>query len=153
MRGDIRALTELIERMNEHQQRLYACECAERVLGLFEEQFPVDDRPRRSVDTARRYANGMATFGEMDAAAEAAYDAAKEAADAGAMRAYAAAFAAVLSARLPAAKDAALTAAFGASAAVGQTHPVVHDWNAEREAEYQWQEKRAIQMLESLDSG
>ena len=53
--------------------RLFAADCAERVLPLFEARYPDDDRPRRAIETARRYAEGQATKVELRAAAAAAY--------------------------------------------------------------------------------
>ena len=40
---------------------LFACDCAERVLHLFEAKHPGDDRLRRAIEVARRFANGNAT--------------------------------------------------------------------------------------------
>ena len=65
---------------NERTARLFACDCAERVLYLYEAQYP-DDRPRKAIEVARRYAEGAATREEL-AAAEAARDAAGDAAGA-----------------------------------------------------------------------
>ena len=48
--------------------RLFACDCAERVLPIFEEKHPNDNRPRNAIEVARRYANGEATKEELDAA-------------------------------------------------------------------------------------
>ena len=41
--------------------RLYACDCAEHVLHVYEQRYPDDKRPRQAIETARRYAQGMAT--------------------------------------------------------------------------------------------
>jgi hypothetical protein len=56
---------------NEKSARLFACDCAERVLDIFERAFPNDDRPRNAIQTARRYANGKATHVELKTAWEA----------------------------------------------------------------------------------
>ena len=72
------------ENWNERTARLFACECAERVLSIFEREYPHDDRPRRAVETTRRYANGEATSEELAAASAAARDAAWDAASAAA---------------------------------------------------------------------
>ena len=73
-----RAMTpvELIEAYNDRTLRLFAADCAERVLPLFEQQRPNDNRPRQAVETARRFANGEATRDELAAAWDAAWDAA-----------------------------------------------------------------------------
>jgi hypothetical protein len=47
--------------------RLYAADCAERVLPIFEKERPDDDRPRKAIEAARAYERG-----EIDAAAWAA---------------------------------------------------------------------------------
>ena len=62
---------------NERTLRLFACRVAEDVLPIFEQAYPDDDRPRRAIETARRYADGEATPEEL-AAAGAAASAARE---------------------------------------------------------------------------
>lgn len=58
---------------------LFAGDCAERVLPIFERQRPNDERPRRAIEVAR---NPSATKRERDAARDAAWDAAEDARDA-----------------------------------------------------------------------
>lgn len=53
--------------------RLFACDCAESVLHLFEGVYPKDNRPRNAIETARKYAQETATKEELDAANAAAY--------------------------------------------------------------------------------
>ena len=68
-----------IESWNERTARLFACDCAERVLHLYEARYPDDDRPREAIRVARAFANGAATEDELAAArdaARAAWDAA-----------------------------------------------------------------------------
>jgi hypothetical protein len=60
--------------------RLFACACAERVLPLFEREYPGDPRPREAIATARRFAAGHATPEELSAAGSAARSAASDAA-------------------------------------------------------------------------
>jgi hypothetical protein len=74
---------------NERTARLFACDCAERVLPIYEERYPGDERPRRAIETTRRFANGDATREELYAAADAAAYAAAYAAAAYASAAYA----------------------------------------------------------------
>jgi hypothetical protein len=69
---------------NERILRLFACRVAEDVLPLYEAKYPDDDRPRKAIETARRYADGQATDGELDAAWDAAWAAARDAARAAA---------------------------------------------------------------------
>ena len=73
-----------VETWNERTARLFAADCAEHVLPIFEIGRPGDDRPRKVIETARRYANHEATDEELDAAwaagGAAAWDAAWDAA-------------------------------------------------------------------------
>jgi hypothetical protein len=108
--------------------RIFACDCAERALPAFEAEHPGDDRPRRAIEVARRFADGDATMAEMQdaqAAAEAA------AGDTGYAAGYAARGAAQYTAQY-AARAAARAAAAGADA-----------WTTERE----WQESRLTELL------
>jgi hypothetical protein len=108
-----------LETWNERTARLFACDCAERVLPLFERDHPNDERPRTAIATARRLANGQATADERAAAEAAAWDAAWDAAEAAAR---AAAGAAARAAARAAAGNAA-----GNAARAGELH-----WQAEQ---------------------
>ena len=90
--------------------RLFACDCAEEVLPIFERAYPGDTRPRDAIAVARRYAEGQDTKEEMDAAWAAACAAARVARDAASAAASGAARAAAR-----AAKAAASGAAWDAS--------------------------------------
>jgi hypothetical protein len=63
---------------NDKIARLFACDCAERVLPIFEKNYPDDKRPRVAIETVRRYVNGLSGEEEL-AAAEAAAGAARAA--------------------------------------------------------------------------
>jgi hypothetical protein len=54
--------------------RLFAADCAESVLHIYEKQYPNDARPRKAIQAARDYANGVITMEELDAARDAAWD-------------------------------------------------------------------------------
>lgn len=45
--------------------RLFACDCAERVLYLYEREYPGDNRPRRAIQVARDHACDRATAGDL----------------------------------------------------------------------------------------
>ena len=60
--------------------RLFAADCAESVLHIYEDAHPDDDRPRKAIEAARRYANGEISEEELDAARKAARYAAGDAA-------------------------------------------------------------------------
>ena len=94
--------------------RLFAADCAEKVLPIFEKERPNDDRPRKAIEAARAYAGG-----EIDAAAvAAAWAAGRDAA-----------MAAGRAAKRDAARDAARAAAMDAARA----------WDAAWAAERAWQ--------------
>jgi hypothetical protein len=128
-----------VEAWNERNLRHFACDCAERVLPLFEQGYPNDTRPRVAITTARRFADGLATSKELAAARAAAGDAAGDAArdaarDAAGAAAWAAARAAAWDAARDAARDAAGAAAWDAARAAA--------WDAAWDAERQWQVER-----------
>ena len=77
-------LDDMLGVTTEENLRLFACDAASDVLPLFESRIPGDDRPRRTIEVARRYATGHATAAELSAAREAARDAARAAAGAAA---------------------------------------------------------------------
>jgi hypothetical protein len=77
-----------------HLLALWAADCAEHVLPLFEEEQPHDDRPRRAIELARAWARGEITMtqartaaGHANAAARALGGAARHAAFAAAQAA------------------------------------------------------------------
>jgi hypothetical protein len=61
---------------HDREIRLFACDCAESVLHVFENKYPDDNRPRNAIEVARRFANGEATIDESKAAGVAAWAAA-----------------------------------------------------------------------------
>ena len=95
----------------EHLARLFACDCAERVIHLYEQAYPDDKRPRQAIDVARKFARGEITADELAAAWAAAGAAAVAAArDAARAAARDAAWAAAWAAAGDAARDAAWAA-------------------------------------------
>jgi len=58
--------------VTESQLRLWAADCAERVLDVFECRFPDDNRPRHCIETVRSFARGEVTREQMTEAARAA---------------------------------------------------------------------------------
>lgn len=73
--GQARLLRRL-DTWTERTARLFACDCAERVVHLCGD----DLRPREAIQVARLFADGKATIGELSAARSAARDTAKSAA-------------------------------------------------------------------------
>jgi hypothetical protein len=132
---------------NPRVARLFACDCAERVLGSFEKHYPDDNRPRRAVEVARLFAEGQATeseraaaWGAAAAAAEAAaWDAARDAAwgaaraaawDSAWDSAWGAARAAARDSARAAARDSARDAAWGAARAAARDSAWDSAWDA-----------------------
>ena len=48
--------------------RLFAADCSEMVLPIYEKEYPNDYRPRKAIHAARDYANGLISAGELVAA-------------------------------------------------------------------------------------
>lgn len=94
----LRAVRPEHEAYRDRLARLFAADCAERVLPLFEASHPTDQRPRRAIEVARLYAQGMATREQLDAAHAAAVtgSSARFAGDAAGDHAYIAALSAAL---------------------------------------------------------
>jgi hypothetical protein len=163
-----------IDTINERTLRLFAADCAERALHIFERDHPNDDRPRKAIEAARLFAEG-----KIDAAAGAAARAAAWAAAGAAARAAAwaaardaawaaardAAWAAAWDAARDAAWDAARAAAWAAArdaawaaardAAWDAARAAARDaaWDAARAAEQKWQRARFRQYMEGATNG
>ena len=75
--GSVRLVRQV---MGPREWILFAADCAEHVLSVFEERYPEDDRPRLAIKAARDYVNGTITRDAADAAAYAAARAAAHAA-------------------------------------------------------------------------
>ena len=149
---EIRFVREL--KWNETNQRLFAADCAERVLPIFEERYPNDDRPRKAIEAARLYARG-----EIGAAARAAAQAAAGEAAAGeasweasqaASRtaSWAASWAASQAAPWAASWDASAAARRAASQAARRAAP----WDAAGDVERKWQVRRLFEYLKGKRS-
>ena len=122
---------------DERVARLFVADCAERVLPIFEAQYPDDDRPRIAIEIARQFAMGAVDDAARAAAGDAAWAAAAEAdADAAAL-ATAMAGAAAWAAAWAAAGDAA-RARFPVRAAA---------WAAAGRAAWAWQTERLFEYL------
>lgn len=73
-----------------HLLAIWAADCAEHVLHLFEEVQPSDDRPRRAIELARAWARGEIKMSESRAAGGRAMSAARDLSGAARHAAYAA---------------------------------------------------------------
>jgi hypothetical protein len=126
-----------VEAWNDRTARLFAADCAEHLLPLFEADFPTDDRPRKAIETARRFADGKASREEMAAAQAAAGAAAWDAA-------WDAARAAAWDAAQAAARAAARVAAWAAAWAAARAAARDAAWAAAWAAECEWQTARLM---------
>jgi hypothetical protein len=87
--------------LDRHRQlAIWAADCAEYVLAFFEERRPLDERPRRAIETARAWAAGEVSVGAARTAALAAHAAARDATNAAAREAARAAGHAVATAHM-----------------------------------------------------
>jgi hypothetical protein len=127
-----------IRALNKKDRRLFACDCAEHVLPIYEKYYPDDSRPREAIETMRRYARGEATKEELEIANNAAYAAANAVAD-DADDAWAAANSAADAAANNAA-SAAANAAWAAADAADAADAAARA--AARDAEREWQLER-----------
>ena len=120
-----------VEIWNDKTLRLFAADCAEHVLGIYERVCPKDDRPRKAIQAARDFANGLIDRNAAHAAANAAYSAANAAYSASYAASYVASYTAsyVASYAAYAASYAAYAADYSADAAYAA-------------AEKEWQFKR-----------
>ena len=85
-----------LEDVDHHRLAIWAADCAEHVLPLFESVRPGDARPRRAIELARAWARGEATMTESRTAAGHANAAARDLGGAPRFAAYAAAQAAAV---------------------------------------------------------
>jgi hypothetical protein len=141
-------LVRKVDTWNERTARLFACDCAERVLPIYEKRYPNDKRPRVAIETARRYAEGKATREEIAAARDAAWAAAwASARDAAWDAAWAAARAAARDAAWDAAWAAARDAEWAAARAAARAAAWDAAWASAWDAERKWQTARLIEYL------
>ena len=69
-----------LDAWNEKSARLFAADCAEYVLHLFEKRHPNDNRPRAAIQAARDFADGKINKEQLATARDAAWAAARAAA-------------------------------------------------------------------------
>lgn len=140
-------LVRRIETWNECTARLFSCDCAERVLPIFETVYFNDIRPRKSISVARRYARGLASLKELENISIAARTAAQSTSN---IAAGSAAWAAAWSAARVIAGATAKDAAWAASKAVARNAVDAVEtasWFAAMTVERQWQTERLMEYL------
>ncbi len=152
-RKAVSASRKLIKVVNvDRELRLFACDCAERMLHIYERNNP-SKAPRQAIEVARRFADGKATKEELAAAYDAANAAAFDAAYDAARDAYDAARVAAWTAARAAARAAAWGAAWAAGdAAWAAAWAAAWDaaWAAAQTAERKWQRKHFNEMFGGL---
>lgn len=128
----------------ERELRLFAVDCAEHVLHIYESAHPNDDRPRRAIAAARDYAEGRISADALAEASMATTKAAMGTKEWGAWRAACAAIVAWT------ATVAAVSAANNAVAAVADGLEA-RSWEAAaRVAESEWQRKRFEELFAGI---
>ena len=125
---------------------LWAADCAEHVLELFEKQCPEDDRPRRAIEAARAWARGQLRVSEARAAALAAHAAARAVEDPAARGAARAAGHAAATAHVP--EHARAAGTYGVAAAANAAGAV--DGSAAAGEEREWQLRRLPERLRGV---
>jgi hypothetical protein len=123
------------EKRDQRTLALWAADCAERVLPIFEAKYPDDDRPRKAIEAARAWARGKLRVGEARAAALATHAAAREATDP----------AAIAAAR--AAGHAAATAHVATHCSAAAHYAIKAAHEAAAEEERAWQRERLPERL------
>ena len=68
-----------LDKRDQRALALWAADCAEQVLPYFENRYPIDSRPRKAIEAARKWTKGKITVGEARRAALSAHAAARDA--------------------------------------------------------------------------
>lgn len=129
-----------------HALALWAADCAEHVLPLFEDKYPEDERPRKAIEAARGWVRGELKMTEGRPAAVAAHAAARDATDPAARAAARAAGHAFGTAHM--ADHAQYAAQYAAAAVAKAVTP--DDAEAAKADERDWQWERLAEDLRSL---
>lgn len=144
-----------LEGWNERTQRLYAADCAERVLPNYEQLVPGDTRVRDAITVARAFARGEIKVDALLTARSAAESAAESAAWSVGSAAWSAAWAATESAAWSVAESAAWAATESVAESAAESAVGSAAWSVEsaarsaesaaRSAERDWQSTRILQ--------
>ena len=142
------AMSELVRQSDHRVLALWAADCAERVLPLFEARFPDDDRPRRAIDDIREFARtGRFSMAAVRSSSLSAHAAARQADEGSAARfAARAAGQAVATAHVP---THAPGAALYAAKAVWVSDPQNGELKAAKERE--WQHQRLVELTRTVE--
>jgi hypothetical protein len=69
------ALPESQQELGAYILRMFACDCAEHILHIYEAKYPYDLRPRKAIEASRKFAKGELSEAKLAAARDAARDA------------------------------------------------------------------------------
>jgi len=122
------------ECIDESLLHIFACDCAEKVLPIFEKKYPNDDRPRKAIEAKRKWLKKEFIDDQLSAAARAA-------SDAWSASTASAAWAASAAARAASDARAATSAGWAATSAARAASDA-------RAIERQWQIDHLIELLE-----
>ncbi len=136
-------------RWDDRSARLFAADCAERVLSIFEKAHPTDDRPRRAIKAARDFANGLISADELSAAASASAAYAYASSASAAYASGASASSASVSSVSYASAASAASAAYAAYAYAAYAYAYASSASGAYAAERAWQGQRILHYLES----
>lgn len=130
-------IVRVFETWNERTQRLFACDCAEHVLPLYECKHPLDDRVRKAIEMTRAYAVGEVGIRKLHTALRAACDVANMVSDTVSSAVVdAAIYAASISMADNVFRNAASNAAWAAGYAANDTWSA--EWTAAHLVEHEW---------------
>ena len=133
-----------VETWNNKSARLFAADCAERVLPIYEEEYPGEDAPRKAIQAARDFACGKINKKQLEEAMDAARAGARAAAWAGAR---AAAWTAAGAAAGAGARTAAGAAAGAGARTAAGAAAWAAAWDAAWDAAREWQTDRLFWYL------
>lgn len=137
-----------VEKWNKKTARLFASDCAEHVLSLFEKVYPKDKRPQEAIKAARDFANGKISAAERAVRSNAALASARAAVRDSLLdkARVVARDVAVAAANSAGAFNVVIVSASAASWAVAHTVANAAKYEA-REAEIKWQTQRLMEYI------
>lgn len=144
-----RQIAEILNGCEQRGAALWAADCAEHVLGVFERHHPEDARPRKAIEAGRAWARGELPLSAARAAAFAAHSAARDASHAAASAAARAAGHAAATAHV--AQHAAHAATYAAKAVSNAAHPTEAVANTAKERQWQWQQLLSLSVTRSVN--
>jgi hypothetical protein len=141
------SIADLVRRSDHRTLAVWAADCAECVLPLFQQRCPSDDRPRKAIETARDWARtGVFGMSDVRGTSLASHAAAREAEDEAARFAARAAGHAIATAHVP---THSIAAASYAAKAVWASDPERGEEGVAEERE--WQHRRLVELCDHAE--